>query len=1006
MLRNFTIRTLVFFFFTILIGQAAFAQQAQTYESSMQSGNERFNAGDYISAKTYYEMALRLREDDATAKRKLSETIAKIGSQMEKQERFYFHLDHGDRLNSEGKIIEALEAYNKALGIFPEDKYTKAQTDKIRQILAEEEATQNAYNQAMRLGIQLLEDKDFEESIQKFEEAKAIFPDRNEPDEKITEAKKLLEQQLALEQSFKQLKDEAEAFLLRRNYAAAIEKLEEALELFPEDATTLNQLKNAQEALVKSEKYEEMLAEADAAYEKKELEEAKTLYAKALDFWPEQTYPNDMIRRIDDYFKSDAYLNEVALNQYLEEAEQQYRNEQWKMALSSYNKVLDINPDHELATERISELSFLIKQQEELAQQEEQFSQLVQKGDDAYAQQAFTDAISFYKEAQQLIDSDEVNEKINAAEQKLAAAAALAEKESRYDELIAQTDEKIEAEEWQAAKQFVGQAIAILADRTEANERLQLINSKLESIAQELAQTDADYQQALTEGTQAFAERKFDQAISLFEKAAQLKPEEQLPPQKLAEVKQEQERETQYIQLIATAEAYFTDNKLHEALDSYRNALSIYSEREEAKNRVQEIERMLNQAKAEQELLDNFNQLIETADQQYSNKQLAEAKQSYNEALALIATEAYPREQIQKIDNELKAIAEAEELEQNYAAHIQQGDQLQQEKEWEQAIVSYQNALALKADESYPQQQIQEITKIIEELAAADALEKQISSLTSKMNQDFAAKAYDDALVSANKILELDPSNITADARKAEIELTLAALAKEREQKYTDAMQLGNDLVLEKSYQQAITAYKTALGYKKEDPEAKERIKQVEQIIQERLLEIKTAYDKHIIDADRFYKNGNLDMAIEAYLKAENTKPDESYPREKIKEIAEMMEANKMREVLTTATVIEDNISIRYNFEPIDVVDRRSNYILIKAKNLSESAFPLLVNYGSSTGKNGGFVLPIPENDEVNDFIIRIGSQYKWFSEDNIWLELLPENGNIELHMIQITKGN
>lgn len=1006
MLRNFTIRTLVFLFFTIMIGQAAVAQQAQTYESSMQSGNERFNAGDFISAKTYYEMALRLREDDAAAKQKLNETISKIGAQMEKQERFYFHLDHGDRLNSEGKITEALEAYNKALGIFPDDKYTKAQTDKIRQILAEEEATQNAYNQAMRSGIQLLEDKEFEEAIQKFEEAKAIFPDRNEPAEKMTEAKKLLEQQLALEQSFQQLKDEAEAFLIRRNYTAAIEKLEEALVLFPEDATTLNQLKNAQEALVKSEKYEEMLAEADAAYEKKELEEAKVLYAKALDFWPDQTYPNDMIRRIDDYFKSDAYLNEVALNQYLEEAEQQYRNEQWKLALSSYNKVLDINPDHELAIERISELSFLIKQQEELAQQEEQFNQLIQKGDDAYAQQAFTDAISFYKEAVQLIESDEVSEKIKAAEQQLAAAAALAEKESRYDELIAQSDEKIDAEEWQAAKQFVEQAIAILADRTEANERLLLINSKLESIAQELAQTDADYQLALTEGIQAFADRNFDQAITSFEKAAQLKPEEQLPQQKIAEVKQEQERENEFTQLITTAEAYFADNKLHEALDSYRNALSIYSEREEAKNRVQEIERMLNQAKAEQELLDNFNQLIATADQQYSNKQLAEAKQSYNQALALIATEAYPREQIQKIDNELRAIAEAEELEQNYTAHIKQGDQLKQEKEWEQAIGSYQNALALKADESYPQQQIQEINNIIEELAAADALEKQISSLTSKMNQDFAAKAYDDALVSANKILELDPSNITADARKAEIELTLAALAKEREQKYTESMQLGNELVLERSYQQAITAYKTALGYKKEDPEAKERIKQVEQIIQERLLEIKTAYDKHITDADRFYKNGNLDMAIEAYLKAENTKPDESYPREKIKEIAEMMEANKMREVLTTATIIEDNISKRYNFEPIDVVDRRSNYILIKAKNLSENAFPLLVNYGSSTGKNGGFVLPIPENDEVNDFIIRIGSQYKWFSEDNIWLELLPENGNIELHMIQITKGN
>jgi len=37
--------------------------------------------------------------------------------------------------------------------------------------------------------------------------------------------------------------------------------------------------------------------------------------------------------------------------------------------------------------------------------------------------------------------------------------------------------------------------------------------------------------------------------------------------------------------------------------------------------------------------------------------------------------------------------------------------------------------------------------------------------------------------------------------------------------------------------------------------------------------------------------------------------------------------------------------------------------------------------------------------------VVRIGSQYKWFSEDNNWIEFLPENGEIELGVAQISRG-
>ena len=56
-----------------LSGNFVQAQNAESYETLMKKGNEKFNAKDYISAKTYYEMALKQKNNDPTAKKKLDE---------------------------------------------------------------------------------------------------------------------------------------------------------------------------------------------------------------------------------------------------------------------------------------------------------------------------------------------------------------------------------------------------------------------------------------------------------------------------------------------------------------------------------------------------------------------------------------------------------------------------------------------------------------------------------------------------------------------------------------------------------------------------------------------------------------------------------------------------------------------------------------------------------------------------------------------------------------------
>ena len=101
--------------FTLLLGASLLlstnfvqAQNAESYESLMKKGNDKFNAKDYISAKIYFEMALKQKSGDATAKKKLDETVKKIQEDGARQEVFYAHLDAGDQYYGQQKYEEAL----------------------------------------------------------------------------------------------------------------------------------------------------------------------------------------------------------------------------------------------------------------------------------------------------------------------------------------------------------------------------------------------------------------------------------------------------------------------------------------------------------------------------------------------------------------------------------------------------------------------------------------------------------------------------------------------------------------------------------------------------------------------------------------------------------------------------------------------------------------------------------------------------------------------------------
>ncbi len=646
--------------FGLLLGVAVLcstgiqAQNTESYESLMRSGNTKFASKDYISAKTYFEMALKQRPKDAEAKKKLDETLVKIQQDSQRQEVFYYHLDAGDALNAQNKYEEALAEYEKALEVFPDDKYTGAQADAIRAILKERKDKQDAYDTAIAQGNTLLEEENFDAAIMQFEIAKDIFPQDNLPKERIAEAKRLQSLYNEKVARFDKLMEEANNLALRKNFDGAIQKLNQALEIFPNDGQALNLLQTMQGSKATNDRYNAYIAEADRLYESKEYKDARVQYQGALSV----------------------------------------------VAGDSY------------ATEMLSRLEPLIAQQD--------------------AEEAAR--IAAEEEAARL-----------AAEAEAARLAA----EAEAARLAAEAEAARLAAEAEAARIAAEQEAARLA-------------------AEEAARIAAE------------------------EEAARLAAE------------------AEAARLAAEAEA------------------------------------------------------------------------------ARLAAEA-------------AAAAEAER-----------------------------------------QARIQEM------LSAADGL--------------FAEDKFMDAKAKYQEVFTIDEGNAVATAKIAQIDGILAKIAADEE---------------------------------------------AARLERERLEALRPQYNTFIKEGDKHYASKAFDKAVESYAKAVELGLGEPYPVEMIDKINRLIEENKLYELNSDAFTMTANTPRRFTFNPVDVASRRSNYVVIKARNITPGkSFPMIVSFGSDSGKNGGFVLAISENEEEKTYIFRIGGQYKWFSENNTWIELISENDDVEVSLVMISRSN
>lgn len=591
-----------------------------------------------------------------------------------------------------------------------------------------------------------------------------------------------------------------------------------------------------------------------------------------------------------------------------------------------------------------------------------------------------------------------------------------------FQTLMSKGDKEFSNKEYIKAKTYYQEALRLKPNDTSAKNKL---NNTLQKIREETKKEELFFEH-IDKGDNFYSNNDLNQALEEYNKALKIFPKDEYALGKKLEIstilKDEKDRLDSFNEKISLGDRLMQSEKYAEAVLQYESALEVYPNNSAAKSKYLDAK---NKKEAYDTKITEFDRLNTQGQEFTLRKKYAEAISAYEQALQL-----FPKDK--EIPGKINQLQTLKNISDNYNEKINEADALYEDGSYSQAKEAYQSALLVIPDDSYALGMIDRITEIVnspdykkiqndiakaklekqrqeeERLAAAEAEKQrkaQVQNLINAGNQQLTDKKYAEAENSFNQVLALDPNNAVAIAKLEIIAGFYEEIQRQKMANYNNAMFAG-DLAMDKNnFAEAVKQYNIALTYKTGDAEATQKLALARQNEETRVKALEDEYNNYITQADAQYTSKNYDKAIEFYTKAVNVNTGNPYPANKIKQITEMLEANKLVDLVSSAITINANKSKRIDFQPIDITVRRSNYIAIKAKSLSEKPVVMYITYGNNTRENGSFTVRVPVKSE-NDIIVRIGSQYKWFSEDNNWIEIYPENGNIEITSMEITKDN
>ncbi|MFH1118281.1 MAG: hypothetical protein V1775_00565 [Bacteroidota bacterium] len=872
------------------------------FKQAMESAGRFMESTDYASARNQFEMAVNIKPEDKTAREKLAEADKLNQARQEALNQYKKLIADADKLYQSKDYAGARAVYEKASVTDPEAVYPRQRIGEIDASSAAEKAQKESYEKTLAEGDDAYMNRDFATAKLKYELALKIRPGENYPKSMLERVSQGSAQLKDAQQNYRTAIALADKLYVAGDYETALQAYLNASKILTGETYPAGQIEKINAILLEKQKLEEEYAKTVSAgnqfFELKQYAESRSEFQKANDLKPQETYPKQKIEEIAVILLAIRESERVkAYNKTISEADQLFDLKDYLPALKKYQEASEIKAEENYPRERISTIN---KINADTRAAREAYENVISKADMKYAEAGYSEAIVLYQSARDL-QPDETYpvQQISKAQELIASNLR---KEEAYNLAIVSGDRLMESGKPEEAIENYQQALLVKPGSTYPQDQITKANSLLAANKSK----EERYLKLIADADKLAGMDDFAEAVKSYTNALELKPQEKYPADQVVRlnglIDAQKAKQAAYIRFIAEADLFFGVPDYEQARMKYNEALALNPSEKYPQEQIEAIQRILEQRKS---LEENFARSVSEGDGFYKDNDFGNALKSYNNAKVLKPAERYPHDQIILIETK---IAEQKTINDQYHKIIADADQKYNSSAFEQAIPDYQAAQLLKPAEKYPADQI---VKAREEIESIKRKEGSYNQAIASGDQMMGTGRLEEALLSYQNALSIKPESSYPQEQIVKINSGLAA-NRSKDDQYRQLIADADRLFQEGIFAESVNYYTQALALKPQEKYPTERINELHGLIGARKAK-QANYDQQIASADKLLNESDFEKALIKYQEAALTLPSEKYPKEKIASVNKILEQIKSLEENYARNISEGDLAYKSN---------------------------------------------------------------------------------------------
>ena len=425
---------------------------------------------------------------------------------------------------------------------------------------------------------------------------------------------------------------------------------------------------------------------------------------------------------------------------------------------------------------------------------------------------------------------------------------------------------------------------------------------KQESLKKEIenlkGQSNAQYNTLIKQAEGLEKQKKYTEAIAVYEKASELDKTATLPGDKIVELEllanaqkgataTNAQLEQDYKNLVNSANTLRDQGKTEEALDKYEAAYKLKKE-QYVLDEIDKCELALKAEKSQGANKVKYDQAMKQGDGFVAQKSWEAAKAKYNEALLALPNDPIAKTKLTDVTNKLNQQKEEQAKQAKFNTAMGAGDALFGQNKYEEAKVKYEEALVHLPGNADATKKKLDCTTKISELQKDKERQVAIDKLIVDGNKAMSENQWLAAKNSFTAVQKLDDKNTVAAAKLVVIDAKIAEEKSEQEKanKVKLLVTEGDAFVKTGKLNEAKTKYLAAFDLIK-DPAVKQKIDAVEKSQGElaQKEEQKQQFEKFINEGDVAFKAGDFSGAKTKYNAAKAIDNNSTLPAQRIAEV-------------------------------------------------------------------------------------------------------------------------